>query len=483
MRRALVWVAVGCAVALIAREVRQRQPEAASRAAAAQGAATAQDEALSDLLPALVAALGRGETSFVMDHVSTSFKEERGLDYYDVRALVEMAAFSEPPLGVRLDELQLTPVGDARAIANATLSFARGQPLAAGAPLPDGAVTYAVEAVFAKDGPRWVALTGTYRRASSPAATTPADTADLDALTRARVLDLQVGEREPAARRQRRARGHLPDRVAVVSHFGARLDGPLGLELDEHPVHRAARLDARHDLLADVAALGERERALEPRLLREVPRADVAAEERQRRVDAQELGRGVVERRQRERGRELGRQLARRDRAQPVGGHAALGQPQDRRARELGAREVTGRRRSAADRARRVARAGTFERELRHRVRQARERDVVGDHVLLEHLGELRLEAGRDVEQQRVRLGQHPELGLHVALAVELQRGAGLAAGELRHVGGQHAVQEAHPVRARDAQEAAAGQPPQRSARRRSRSRRAPPCAEDSARA
>ncbi len=174
VRRALVWVAVGCAVALIAREVRQRQPQAASGAAGAESAAHAQDEALSDLVPALVAALGRGETSFVMDHVSTSFKEERGLDYYDVRALVEMAAFAEPPVAVRMDELQLTPVGDARAIAAATLSFARGQPLAAGAPLPDGAVSYAVEAVFAKDGPRWVALTGTYRRASAPAATTPA---------------------------------------------------------------------------------------------------------------------------------------------------------------------------------------------------------------------------------------------------------------------------------------------------------------------
>ena len=103
-----------------------------------------------------------------MDHVSTSFKEERGLDYYDVRALVEMAAFSQPPIAVRLDELQLTPVGDARALAAATLSFARGQPLAPG-PLPVGAVTYAVEAVFAKDGARWVALTGTYRRASAPA--------------------------------------------------------------------------------------------------------------------------------------------------------------------------------------------------------------------------------------------------------------------------------------------------------------------------
>ena len=55
-------------------------------------------------MPALVDALGRGETSFVMDHVATAFKEERGLDYYDVRALVEMAAFSEPPIGVRLDD-------------------------------------------------------------------------------------------------------------------------------------------------------------------------------------------------------------------------------------------------------------------------------------------------------------------------------------------------------------------------------------------
>ena len=173
LRRALVWVVVGVAVALIAREL-QRQPSAASGSAAATSAAPSQDEALAELLPALVAALGRGETSFVMDHVSTSFKEERGLDYYDVRALVEMAAFAKPPIAVRLDELQLTPVGDARAIAAATLSFARGQALGPGAPLPADAVTYMVEAVFAKDGARWVALTGTYRRASAPAATTPA---------------------------------------------------------------------------------------------------------------------------------------------------------------------------------------------------------------------------------------------------------------------------------------------------------------------
>jgi hypothetical protein len=173
VRRALIWVAVGCALALIAREVRKPQPGATTGSAAANGAAPAEDEALADLLPALVAALGRGETSFVMEHVSTSFKEERGLDYHDVRALVEMAAFSEPPVAVRLDELKLTPIGDARAIATATLSFARGQPLPAGAPLPAGGVTYAVEAVFAKDGPRWVALTGTYRRESVAPATTP----------------------------------------------------------------------------------------------------------------------------------------------------------------------------------------------------------------------------------------------------------------------------------------------------------------------
>jgi len=172
LRRALVWLAVALAVALIAREVRRTHPDARPAGAEAPSAASAEDEVLADVVPELVDALGRRDTRYVMDHVATGFKEERGLDYYDVRALVETAAFSEQPLGTRLDDLELTPIGDGgRQIAKARISFARGQRLVRGEPLPDGAVTYDVEAVFAKDGPRWVALTGTYRRESgSPTA-------------------------------------------------------------------------------------------------------------------------------------------------------------------------------------------------------------------------------------------------------------------------------------------------------------------------
>jgi hypothetical protein len=174
LRRALVWLAVALAVALIAREVRRAHPEAQPAGAETQSAAPMEDEVLANVVPELVDALGRRDTRYVMDHVATGFKEERGLDYYDVRALVETAAFSEQPLGARLEDLELTPIGDGgRQIAKARISFARGRRLVRGEPLPEGAVTYAVEAVFAKDGPRWVALTGTYRRESGPAATAP----------------------------------------------------------------------------------------------------------------------------------------------------------------------------------------------------------------------------------------------------------------------------------------------------------------------
>ena len=177
LRRAVLWLAIALAAGLIARQL--RGPESRAPAASGESASAATDEVLADLVPDLVAALGRRDTRFVMDHVATGFKEERGLDYYDVRALVETAVLSEPPLGVRLDKLELTPLGDgSRQIATGSLAFARGQRLLRGAPLPEGAVSYAVEVVFAKQGPRWLALTGTYRRepapGSEPAATAPA---------------------------------------------------------------------------------------------------------------------------------------------------------------------------------------------------------------------------------------------------------------------------------------------------------------------
>ena len=170
LRRALVWLAVALAAALIARQLRGPEPRApvpgGGPAVLAPG-----DEVLAELIPQLVDALGRRDTRFVMEHVSTGFKEERGLDYYDVRALVETAVFSDPPLGVRLDRLELTPLGDgSRQIASANLAFARGQRLLRGAPLPEGAVSYTVEVVFAKAGARWVALTGAYKREPAPAA-------------------------------------------------------------------------------------------------------------------------------------------------------------------------------------------------------------------------------------------------------------------------------------------------------------------------
>jgi hypothetical protein len=175
LRRSLVWLAVALAVALIAREVRRAHPDALPASAATQATAAAQDETLADVVRELVDALGRRDTRFVMEHVATGFKEERGLDYYDVRALVETAAFSDQPLGARLEDLELTPIGDGgRQIARARISFARGHRLAAGEPLPEGAVSYAVEAVFAKDAGRWVALTGTYRRESAVGAGAPA---------------------------------------------------------------------------------------------------------------------------------------------------------------------------------------------------------------------------------------------------------------------------------------------------------------------
>src|SRR5262249_12744278 len=144
------------------------EPSAPAPGGGSSAAVVSAEESLADLVPELIDALGRRDTRFVMEHVSTSFKEERGLDYYDVRALVETAVLSDPPLGVRLEHLELTPLGDgSRQIASGTLAFARGQRLLRGTALPQDAVSYLVDVVFAKPDQRWVALTGTYRRESA----------------------------------------------------------------------------------------------------------------------------------------------------------------------------------------------------------------------------------------------------------------------------------------------------------------------------
>jgi hypothetical protein len=103
-----------------------------------------------------------------MDHVSPKFKEDGGLDYYDVRALVETAALRSEVVGARLESSQVTPEPEGRQRVAARVSFALGQRLALGEPLPEGGVVYAIEVVFAKNGAKWEAVGGRYRRESPP---------------------------------------------------------------------------------------------------------------------------------------------------------------------------------------------------------------------------------------------------------------------------------------------------------------------------
>ncbi|HTO54002.1 MAG TPA: hypothetical protein VMR50_11495 [Myxococcota bacterium] len=131
------------------------------------------DENLETLVPSLVDAVQAKQVAFVMDHVAPAFKEERGLDYYDVRALLEKYALGEEPIGARLESVELTPLGDARQRVSARVAFARGQRLAVGAPLPEGGVVYALEVDFARNGARWQAVTGRYARVSPAPATSP----------------------------------------------------------------------------------------------------------------------------------------------------------------------------------------------------------------------------------------------------------------------------------------------------------------------
>jgi hypothetical protein len=166
MRRSRVLALALLAAALSGCDSREN---AAPPAAAAPQA----DESLDALVPSLVDALQAKQTAFVLDHVARGFKEDGGLDFYDVRALVEKYTLGEQPVGARLEQVELTPESDGRQRVSARVAFALGQRLSADAPLPEGGVVYALEVEFAKDGPRWQAVGGRYRRVSPPS-TSPA---------------------------------------------------------------------------------------------------------------------------------------------------------------------------------------------------------------------------------------------------------------------------------------------------------------------
>lgn len=122
------------------------------------------EERMEALLPGLIDAIQAKQPVFVMDHVSTDFKDDRGLDYFGVRSLVETWAFRDDEVGARLESVSITPAEDGRLRVAARVSFAVGQRLVEGTPLPPGAVTYALDLVFARDGARWQAVGGSYRR-------------------------------------------------------------------------------------------------------------------------------------------------------------------------------------------------------------------------------------------------------------------------------------------------------------------------------
>jgi hypothetical protein len=124
----------------------------------------ATESRLDVLLPDLVDAIQAKQPVFVMDHVAEAFKDERGLDYFGVRGLVESYAFRDEEIGARLESAVITPAENGEQRVAARVSFALGQRLTAGAPLPPGAVTYSFDLVFARNGARWQAVGGSYRR-------------------------------------------------------------------------------------------------------------------------------------------------------------------------------------------------------------------------------------------------------------------------------------------------------------------------------
>lgn len=135
--------------------------------------ALAADEKLDVLIPSLVDAIQAKQPDFVMTHVGTDFKEDGGLDYYGVRALVEKFALGDDPVGARLESVTVTPEADGRQRARTRVAFAAGRRLASGESLPEGGVVYAIEVVFEKREGRWQAVGGRYARESPPATSPP----------------------------------------------------------------------------------------------------------------------------------------------------------------------------------------------------------------------------------------------------------------------------------------------------------------------
>jgi hypothetical protein len=134
---------------------REEQPAAPAQASAEQ---------LEELVPALVDAVQAKLPGFVLDHVAQGFKSDDGLDYFGVRAIVDEYAFRDDEVGARLESLTIAKQDDGRQRVHARVAFTPGQRLAVGAPLPPGGVTYAFDLVFALDGLRWQAISGSYRR-------------------------------------------------------------------------------------------------------------------------------------------------------------------------------------------------------------------------------------------------------------------------------------------------------------------------------
>jgi len=122
------------------------------------------EEHIEALLPGLIDAIQAKQPVFVMDHVSPAFKDDRGLDYFGVRSLVETYAFRDDEVGARLESVAITPAENGQQRVAARVAFALGRRLATGAPLPPDAVTYSFDLMFARDGARWQAVGGTYRR-------------------------------------------------------------------------------------------------------------------------------------------------------------------------------------------------------------------------------------------------------------------------------------------------------------------------------
>ena len=127
-------------------------------------ATPAAQERIDLLLPDLVDAIQAKQPVFVMDHVAEAFKDDRGLDYFGVRGLVESYAFRDEEIGARLESVAISPAEHGLQRVAARVSFALGQRLAASAALPPGAVTYSFDLVFERHGALWQAVGGSYRR-------------------------------------------------------------------------------------------------------------------------------------------------------------------------------------------------------------------------------------------------------------------------------------------------------------------------------